>query len=273
VVRVWNSCRAAAGWLTLFCGLAALVSGAERANAALMLELSDGVTTVTLFDGSPLDANPTAGRVSYYGSVGGFLVNLSTGISKPVIGGPDVAALDLSSFNVSGAATSLLTIRLTDTDFMQEPVSGAISAVGGNTGGAVSISTYADFDNTPFGTGVLLADFGTFLNNTSMAGIAFSASQISPIPDGVDISPPFSLTIIAQIMHGASWHNSSFDVAVTTFNVQNDTEAVSPGGLSAVAAGLVLFGLSRRRRQGGAVHAPSAILAAKGRPGLRNFPG
>jgi hypothetical protein len=128
--------------------------------------------------------------VSYYGSVGGFLVNLSTGLSKPVIGGPDVAALDLSSFNVSGAPTSLLTIRLTDTDYMQTPVGGALSAVGGTTGGQVSISTYADFDNTPFGTSTLLADFGTFTNDTNLSSVSFSASQITPLL-AVDTSPAF----------------------------------------------------------------------------------
>jgi hypothetical protein len=233
----------------LFCGLAFFVLGAGPARAALVLELSDGTTTVALSDGSALDINPEVGKVSYYGSVGGFLVNLSTGISKPVIGGPDVAALDLSSFNVSGAPTSLLTIRLTDTDFMQEPVAGAISAVGGTTGGEVSIQTYADFDNTPFGTEVLLADFGTFVNETSLSSVSFSAVQVAGIPNGQDISPPFSLTVAAQIMHGASWHTTGFDVMITTFNTVGDTETPAPSGLVAIGAGLVISGLLRRRQR------------------------
>ena len=60
--------------------------GAQQAEAATIIELSDGVTTQTVVDQGPGDLSLTPGVVVFSGVVGVFNVNVTTGLSKPLLG-------------------------------------------------------------------------------------------------------------------------------------------------------------------------------------------
>jgi hypothetical protein len=211
------------------------------AQAAFVLELTSGATTVTVTDGGAGDINPTAGRISFFGSIGTFSINLTSGISKPVIGTTDVGELDLSSFQISGSAAGTLSVRLTDTDFAQEGVAFGLSAIGGTTDGTVAASTYLGRTNAEFGTGELLTDFGV------LTGPSFSDSELVSIAPVVNAggSSPYSLTILATITHTAAGQTTGFDTFIQTSITEADVPA--PASMAVFAFGLMALRSLRRR--------------------------
>lgn len=225
--------------------LAVLGWNAGPAQAGFVLEISGGLTTVTIADGGVGDVNGTAGRISFFGTIDGFSINLTTGISKPVIGTAEVAQLDLSSFQISGSAAGILTVRLTDTGYTSETVGAAVSAVGGNTQGTVSIQTYLDRDNAEFGTGDLLTDFGV------LSGSGFSADDATAIDPSVnnDGLSPYSLTIVATVTHDIAGQVTGFDALLQTAVSEADVPA--PASMAVFAFGLAALGALRRRRARG----------------------
>ena len=71
----------------------------------------DGITRLTVFDGGPGDACPIAGCVTYIGTIGVWLVNVSTGLTSSPTPFMDLNSVDLST------AAGTLKILLGDTDF------------------------------------------------------------------------------------------------------------------------------------------------------------
>ena len=94
----YEECDCSAGQ----CGRAG--RGRPAANAAFVMTLSDGVNTATVTDGV---LNPLDGVVTFNGvlGAGAWIVNVTTGISKPVFPNNDgFAKMDLNSVNVTSAA-------------------------------------------------------------------------------------------------------------------------------------------------------------------------
>src|SRR5581483_9758957 len=117
---------------------ALLFAGESSAHAALMLQLSDGSNTES--------ATGAGGAVTFAGAVGSFVFNITTGLSKPLIGTATLPLLDLNSVDVTAATGGTLTIEVTDTDFVG---SGGIlqflNNVGGTTtAGSLNFKTYMD---------------------------------------------------------------------------------------------------------------------------------
>jgi hypothetical protein len=77
------------------------------------------------------DSNPLIGVITFSGAVpGGFVVNVTTGLSKPMVGGTtSIAELDLNSVNVQTVGAGTLRITLEDTDFIAG-ANGLLSFVG-----------------------------------------------------------------------------------------------------------------------------------------------
>src|SRR3954468_23837829 len=90
-----------------------------RLEAGLILKLSDAtdLASVTIMDNGAGDLSPELGVVTFAGKVGEFSVNVSTGVSRPVLGSGLLPQMDLNSFDakLSGSKADVLTIQLTDT--------------------------------------------------------------------------------------------------------------------------------------------------------------
>ena len=213
------------------CLVAAFVVGvlviAQPAESAHKLFLSDGVNSILIEDQdfAPLAPNtgadiyPEDGIVSWSGAVGTWIINVTTGLSKPLIG---PAQLGLSSVNVSGGAGTL-TIMHTDTDFTSLGGLSALAAIGGTTQGSVEYQAFFDANNTMFGQGSLIANFG--MADYDRAGSAFSGTQSSL----ASLTQPYSLTQVVTIRHSG--------MAVSSFGANLGAVAV-PESPSAAVGGL-----------------------------------
>lgn len=205
--------------------------GAKSATAIpLTLRLDDGINPViTIEDGGIGDSWAEDGVVQYSGSIGAFNVNVSTGISIPVVGTVNEPKLDLNSVNVSSFSGGELTISVSQPDL--GPLSGGVSGfntlVGGTTGGTVSVNTYYDTTNALFGTGTMIGDLGPY-------GGGFSGTAWSGNLPGTS---PFSLTTIAHITHSKG-DTTSFDAEVSV---------PEPSTLLLLGSGLLGIGVLGRK--------------------------
>lgn len=226
----------------IFGAAAAAFMATSTANAAFIMYLDDSstagidrivqddtlagaLTSIGLTTTGDLD--PTTGVVSYSGGFGSFLVNVTTGLSKPLLSAPGTM-FDLNSVTVSGG-TGTLTIGLTDTDFLRGSAGFLNFAIGGTTDGTVSASAYMDAANTEFGT-------GTLMGSMSASGSAFSYTSAGTV---VNTTDPYSLTLIASVTHASRGDVSSFDAAVVP----------EPSMLALMSVGLVGLGFAGRRKQ------------------------
>ena len=218
--------------------LAALLAGAMLMMSfttvanALTLRLTNGVNSVTVTDGGVGDGNATSGVVMYNGLLGDFIINVSTGISNPVLGSFGSPFMDLNSINVSTnfSAPSTLQIYLTDT-FFTGVVPDFTSLIGGVTAGTVAYKTYIDSGNVEFAETTLLTDM--IYNTGSFSGSA--TSSLLPA-----ISGPYSLTQEIDITHyiGAS---------VTSFNA-TIAPVPEPGTMVLLGFGMLGLAIYGKRR-------------------------
>ena len=103
------------------------------AGATALLEISDGFTTVKVADDTSAGAlifpgwttttadnlvtNPLLGDISWAGSIGNFLLDLSLGSTKPGNGSASVPKMHMASFNRSSGAAGPITIKFTENNF------------------------------------------------------------------------------------------------------------------------------------------------------------
>ncbi len=226
----------------------ALLSAAVASHAAhglLMgeqLMLSDGVVlgdSITIDSTGAFSITGTvgvtsisvtpAGVISFNGSLGAglWVLNVTTGSSKPLSGSATAPKMDLNSVNISSAAGTL-TIKFTDTNF--GPLDGTIAnGIGGTTEGTVTAMQLHDAANGEF-TGGTIANLGPFGPG------AFSGSTTSSL---VNDAGPFSLTEVVTINHTGAG-TTSFDYS---------TSVPEPSILLLLGSGLAGFGYLRMRRR------------------------
>jgi hypothetical protein len=179
---------------------------------ALVMQLSDGATTVTISDNGPFDSNAVLGAVTYVGAVGSYWwLNVTTGTSAPVTGTPVLPELDLSSVNISTGSAPIppLTALFTDTGFGPLPADSPFQAsIGGvlAPGATLDYVTWLDPMNVPFAQATKLTD-QTFGPGGAFSG-TINSGAVSPLT-------PYSLTEVVTLRHpGGAGVNSSFNATL-----------------------------------------------------------
>lgn len=211
--------------------LTALLGAAGVVQAAPMLRISDGSTTVTVADGSSDTCGDTRSELGVVGlscSIGSWWLNLVIGIGHDVLGDQ----IHLTSLNASSSSGGTLTVEMTDTDFANTggyPTLSFGGGIGGFSAGTVSYAMYVSDANTAFGTDALVGS-GTG------AG-AFSAS----FSDWEAVTGAYSMTLLARITHG--WSNYPMS---TSFDFVG--RVPEPGTLALLGLGFAGIGFAARRR-------------------------
>jgi hypothetical protein len=119
--------------LGLIFGLALALTalGNSSAQAAFVLRLTSGAQVVTITDDGAGDiTNGTPGQITFAGSVGNFMINVTTGLGHPVQPNtPFLAHLHLNNVSVSSNLGGTLTIELSQTDLTLAPVPGEVQLI------------------------------------------------------------------------------------------------------------------------------------------------
>lgn len=210
------------------------------AHAAFKLSLDDsgligdvaGIDEL-ITDGGVGDDSGVTGVIVFNGSIGVFTVNVTTAISKPILGDAADANLDLNSINVSTTGSGTLTIAVTDTDFLFSDTTTLITffaLLGGTTDGTVTLDVYVDDGNDEFALTTLIASLG-----------AFGPGAFSDITSALaTLTGTYSITLVATITHTGAGQVSSFDAEI---------EIPEPSTLLVFGIGLLSLGLVIRRRR------------------------
>lgn len=199
------------------------------AYSAPVLSFSlDGGAATTCADNAACDVNPVLGVVTFFGPIGDFSVNVTTGSSAPVLtGGNPLIALNSVDIQTSGGAHTLV-IGLSDTGFQQQ---GQISLDFGGTlngtGALVRANAFVDASNTLFLQTTAVGQVGPFGPG------AFSGNLV----DGGTPGGPYSVTQVLTLTTSA---------APTTFQGSFAVNVPEPGTLALVSLALLGFGVRRR---------------------------
>jgi hypothetical protein len=229
-------------------GLLVLSSNAF-AVATLSFEVLDaanvslGVTYC--FDGqAPCDLTgpiPDGAIIVSQSLPGGFTFNVTTGLTKPVLGSAATPNMDLNSIDIkSTGGTNTLILGFSDTDFTAAPASlqglfgGTLTAPAGST---VTAEAYFDTGNDLFGPPAgNPGNGGTFSFAIGPFGPgAFSGTASGPGP----LTQPYSLTQYIKLKV----------TGVSTFSGDFELQAVpEPTSVALLAGVLLTTGVALRRR-------------------------
>ena len=203
------------------------------ANAVPTLRLTQGANVVTVTDNGAGDINADAGVVVFSGGVGDFIVNTTTGVTKPILGAPDAPILDLNSINVNGAAPGTIVLEFSETGFTNASAAlDMLSVIGGTTAGALRFETFGSLSNSLFAADIAIADSGTLLGPFVFQEISTEA-----------LTGTFSLTTRITITHVGGFDNTSFNSVL---------EVPEPAIAPALILGSLLIGanfMAQRKRR------------------------
>ena len=204
-----------------------VVAPANRANA-LSLQLTSGIFNATVNDPG------NTGQVLFVGPFANFTVNVSVGLSDPILGSPTNPHMDLNSVTVANNVGGTLTIALTDTGFTGTGgIVPFLNQIGGTLiPGSLTVKTYLDAGNNPFALTTLLTSL------TFPGPGAFSGSDDG---FGVTNATPYSLTqVITLTLPGGGSASFDSDLQTTT---------PIPAALPLFASGLGVLGFAAFRRK------------------------
>ena len=163
-----------------------LLASAHAASASsIALRMTDGTTTVTIFDNGAGDANTILpSTISWSGSVGGWVITVAAGTGEFAIG-MSPGSMDLT-YNVATLGTgSTLSLLLTQYDMSPDYPAWSLQIGGTNFGTGTTYDAFADDANGHFAmTSPLGPALGPF------TGSPFSALSGGTAP----VVPMYSLT-------------------------------------------------------------------------------
>jgi len=213
---------------------------AAHALATLSLSVDGGAFTASCADGASCDGTPANdGIVLFNGPLGSFIVNITTGATKPTLAGvPPIAVMDLNTFNVVSTNGGQLEIMFSETGFMQSgqvwgDFGGTLTAASGST---ITGLAYFDTANVVSSAVTGLSATATEFCNIGPFGVGpFAGScALQPTP-----SAPYSITTVFQL-HMTSGGSFSADFAV---------RIPEPTTLALLGLGFAFAGFWSRRRQ------------------------
>ena len=215
----------------------AVLMGIKSTSHALTLGFNDfDNPSFYVADNSGSDINPLTGVVTFSGPIGAWLVNVTTGISKPIIGSEAAPQIDLNSVNVTtGAAGGHLRFGVVDSGFTG-PIQGGVAGpfnfgVGGTTSGTVFFDIFGNDANAEDFGGVVFATLGPF------STFVFSGETSGSF----NATAPFSLGMVADVTHTGP--------ATTSFDANLSGKVPEPISLILLGSGLAGAGLYRRFRK------------------------
>jgi hypothetical protein len=104
---------------------------------------TQGANIVTVTDNGAGDINSDSGVVVFSGGVGDFIVNTTTGVTKPLLGSSSSPILDLNSINVNGASSGTIILEFSETGFTNVNATlDMLSVIGGTTAGTLQFETF-----------------------------------------------------------------------------------------------------------------------------------
>jgi hypothetical protein len=206
----------------ILAGLAVFSCGClvQSVNAIPTLTLSDGTTTIVVTDNGAGDINPLAGAVTFNGPLGtNFILNVSTGLTKPLVGSASSPSIDLNSIDLAtGAGT--LTITFSETGFTAFP--GILTGrIGGTVGDGGSL------------TNVVMQNALNLVTNGPFGPGEFSGHNSAALIDGA----PYSLTQTAILTFGEGGGMTSFDAAANVVPTPDGGTTLTMLGISLLAVG------------------------------------
>ncbi len=203
-----------------------LLASAQEAMGQLQVRFEQaGFPSKTVTDNGPEDQLPEVGRLRFTGAYGTFTANLTTGMSKPIVGnGSTEARIDLNSIDVSASSGGTLIITAVDTGFTfpQQELEMIAQASG-------SLSGQPTGSPIPPGTSV------TFYSWTNAANISPLSVDPSVIPGGsTQAGPlgPYSTATFAEHSPFIPWVRG-----VGPYSIFNQT-VITMGGAARASVGL-----------------------------------
>lgn len=207
---------------------AALVLAPAVSQAGLMIQITDGTTTLTVADGNAMDGISATGAVSYSGAFGGWMVTAGFGSSFA-----DPLAMHLSAMVIGDRTDGRVWIKFTQTDLdaALDPITFHAYGGGSSSSGAVQSNWagYVDDGNVAFGTGQTIFGSGGFATAGGTQSVGLNGTYSATLVADFDYS---------NIGNGYNY-GSSLDLSLVI---------PEPTTLALLGLGLAGLGVTRRRR-------------------------